>query len=47
MKTSLAHLPQYKREELKFIVKIIHQQFPSSHMIFLFGSYARGDWPIK
>ena len=44
MKKSLAHLPQHKREELKLIVKIIRQKFPSSHMIILFGSYARGEW---
>jgi len=44
MKKSLAHLPQYKREELKLIVKIIRRQFPSAHMIILFGSYARGQW---
>jgi predicted nucleotidyltransferase len=36
MKKSLAHLPQYKREELKLIVKII-----------LFGSYACGCRPMK
>jgi len=44
MKKSLAHLPQYKREELKLIVKIIRWQFPSAHMLILFGSYARGQW---
>ncbi len=44
MKKSLAHLPQYKREELNLIVKIIRKQFPTSHMIILFGSYARGEW---
>jgi len=44
MKKSLIHLPQYKRDELKRIVKIIRRQFPSAHMIVLFGSYARGQW---
>jgi len=44
MKKSLIHLPQYKRDELKRIVKIIRRQFPSAHMIILFGSYARGRW---
>ena len=43
MKKSLIHLPQYKRDELKRIVKIIRRQFPSTHMIILFGSYARGQ----
>ncbi len=44
MKKSLAHLPDHKREELKLVVKSIRQQFPSAHMIILFGSYARGEW---
>jgi len=44
MKKSLIHLPQYKRDELKRIVNIIRRQFPSAHMIVLFGSYARGQW---
>jgi len=44
MKKSLAHLPKYKREELDLIVKIIRRQFPSAHMLILFGSYARGEW---
>jgi len=44
MKKSLAHLPEYKREELKLVVKIIRQQFTSAHMIILFGSYARDEW---
>ena len=44
MKKSLSHLPKHKREELKLIVKIIRGQFPSAHLIILFGSYARGDW---
>jgi len=44
MKKTLTHLPQYKCDELKRIVKIIRRQFPSAHMIILFGSYARGQW---
>ena len=37
-------MPEYKREELELVCKIIRQQFPSSHMIILFGSYARDEW---
>ena len=37
-------MPQYKRQELKLTVKIIRRQFPSAHMIVLFGSYARDEW---
>ena len=44
MKKSLAHLPEYKRQELKLIVQIIRRQFPSAHVIILFGSYARDEW---
>jgi len=44
MKKSLAHLPKHKQDELKLIVKIIRKQFPSAHMLILFGSYARGEW---
>ena len=44
MKKSLAHLPEHKREELKLTVKIIRRQFPSAHLIILFGSYARDEW---
>ena len=44
MKKSLSHLPKHKCEELELVCKIIRQQFPSSHMIILFGSYARDEW---
>jgi len=44
MRKSLAHLPQHKQAELKLVTGIIRKQFPSAHMIFLFGSYARGEW---
>ena len=43
MKTSLAHLPKNKREELKEITSII-TEFTEAEMVVLFGSYARGDW---
>ena len=44
MKKSLRYLPQHKRDELKLAVRIIRRQFPSTHMIILFGSYARNEW---
>jgi HEPN domain-containing protein/predicted nucleotidyltransferase len=44
MKKSLAHLPKHKCDELKLVVKIIRKQFPSAHMLVLFGSYARNEW---
>ena len=44
MKKSLAHLPEHKRAELKLVTRIIRKQFPSAHMIILFGSYARNEW---
>ncbi|GAF93903.1 unnamed protein product, partial [marine sediment metagenome] len=44
MKKSLAHLPKQKQTELKLITRIIRKQFPSAHIIILFGSYARGQW---
>jgi uncharacterized protein len=43
MKRSLAHLPKYKREELKKITSIIKEN-ADVEMIILFGSYARGTW---
>ena len=43
MKTSLAHLPKHKREELKEITSIIKDN-ADIEMIILFGSYARGNW---
>jgi predicted nucleotidyltransferase/HEPN domain-containing protein len=43
MKTSLAHLPSHKREELKEITSIITEN-ADVEMIILFGSYARGNW---
>ena len=44
MKESLSHLPLHKQAELKLVTSIIRKQFPSAHMIILFGSYARGEW---
>ncbi|MHC4394330.1 MAG: HEPN domain-containing protein [Planctomycetota bacterium] len=43
MKKSLAHLPQYKSEELKLIVEKIRERI-EPQMIILYGSYARGDY---
>ncbi|MEW6609073.1 MAG: HEPN domain-containing protein [bacterium] len=43
MKTSINHLPEYKREELEDIVGIIRAA-AKVEMIILFGSYARGDF---
>jgi predicted nucleotidyltransferase/HEPN domain-containing protein len=44
MKKSLAHLPKYKRDELKRVKEIILDECPTVLMIILFGSHARGDW---
>ncbi|MHC4646127.1 MAG: HEPN domain-containing protein [Planctomycetota bacterium] len=44
MKKSLAHLPKQKQTELMLIAEKICQIVPQAEMIFLFGSYARGDW---
>ena len=44
MKKSLAHLPKYKRDELKRVEEIILDECPTVLMIILFGSHARGDW---
>ena len=44
MKKSLAHLPKYKRDELKLVKEIILDECPTVLMIILFGSHARGDW---
>lgn len=43
MKTTLTHLPQTKRDQLKALTRIILDKVPAE-MIILFGSYARGDW---
>jgi predicted nucleotidyltransferase/HEPN domain-containing protein len=44
MKKSLAHLPKYKRDELRRVKEIILDECPTVLMIILFGSHARGDW---
>ncbi|WP_051313248.1 HEPN domain-containing protein [Sporocytophaga myxococcoides] len=43
MKTSLEHLPEHKREELKLITDHIAAQMQPDYVL-LFGSYARGNW---
>ncbi|MEM9417271.1 MAG: HEPN domain-containing protein [Bacteroidota bacterium] len=46
LKTSLAHLPPSKQQELAIIQEIIRKHVPAQ-MIILFGSYARGDYVEK
>ena len=43
MKTSLDHLPECKREQLRAIAAAV-QASVNVEMIILFGSYARGNW---
>lgn len=43
MKTSLAHLPEFKQGEINQIVAII-QEVVNPEMIILFGSYAKGTY---
>jgi predicted nucleotidyltransferase/HEPN domain-containing protein len=43
MKTSLDHLPEPKRAQLRAITSIFSEGAPSG-MLILFGSHARGDW---
>ncbi len=44
MKKSLAHLPKDKQTELMLVTEKICDLVPEAEIIFLFGSYARGDW---
>ncbi|MFA7183907.1 MAG: HEPN domain-containing protein [Victivallales bacterium] len=44
MKKSLAHLPLYKKQELKRLKSIILGKVPQTQLIILFGSHARGNW---
>jgi HEPN domain-containing protein/predicted nucleotidyltransferase len=44
MKKSLAHLPLYKKQELKRLKSIILEKAPATQFIILFGSHARGNW---
>ena len=43
MKTSLAHLPEFKQAEINQIAKII-EEVVNPAMIILFGSYAKGTY---
>ena len=43
LKTSIAHLPPSKQQELGIVKDIIRKHLPAK-MIILFGSYARGDY---
>jgi predicted nucleotidyltransferase/HEPN domain-containing protein len=43
MKTSLDHLPELKRAQLRAITSIFCEGAPIA-MLILFGSHARGDW---
>jgi predicted nucleotidyltransferase/HEPN domain-containing protein len=43
VKTSLDHLPETKRAQLRDIVSIFREGAPIE-MLILFGSHARGDW---
>jgi uncharacterized protein len=43
MKTSLDHLPELKRAQLRDITAIFREVAPLG-MLILFGSHARGDW---
>ncbi|WDE03531.1 HEPN domain-containing protein [Thalassomonas viridans] len=43
MKTSIAHLPEHKQQELQRAVEIIREEI-DLELLILFGSYARGDW---
>ena len=44
MRRSLAHLPKQKKQELQRIAETIVEMVPSTQMVILFGSHARGDW---
>jgi HEPN domain-containing protein/predicted nucleotidyltransferase len=44
MKKSLAHLPKEKQTELMLITEKIRDIVPQAELIFLYGSYARGNW---
>jgi predicted nucleotidyltransferase len=43
MKTSLDHLPESKRAQLRQITELLCETVPVD-MVILFGSFARGDW---
>ena len=44
MKKTLSHLPENKRDEIRYITDFIREKSQYADMIILFGSYARGDW---
>ena len=44
MKTSLDHLPERKREELRRLSETIRETCSDVEMVVLYGSYARGDY---
>ncbi len=44
MKKSIAFLPSCKRDDLNFIVNLIHKRLPQAEIIILYGSYARNDY---
>ncbi len=46
MQTSLDHLPEEKREELRRLAETIRAACNDVEMIVLFGSYARGDYKL-
>jgi len=43
MKTSLAHLPETKQDQIRHITKII-EEVANPEMVILFGSYAKGNY---
>ena len=43
MNKLLYHLPESKREELELLTELV-SGFKEVEMMFLFGSYARGNW---
>jgi predicted nucleotidyltransferase/HEPN domain-containing protein len=44
MKTTINHLPQFKKDELQAIVSLICENCDDIEKIILFGSYARGNY---
>ncbi len=44
MKTSIAHLPAHKQQELRSLIGTILAEVPETRMIILYGSYARGNY---
>lgn len=44
MKTSINHLPEQKRDELRRIVECVLEVLPGCELIILYGSYARNTY---